>query len=59
MAKLTRGFHGSRSSERDARLPPGQYDTGKQWPVLTAEVTPKLDTASWSFAIEGLVERSL
>ena len=27
---------------RDPRLPPGQYDTGRQWPVLTAEVTPKI-----------------
>ena len=54
--KLTRGFS-SRGKERDPRLPPGQYDTGKRWPVLTAEVTPKLDTATWTFTIEGLVEQ--
>jgi len=55
MAKFTRGFAGRARTDRDQRLPPGQYDTGKQWPVLTAEVTPKLDTAAWTFKIEGLV----
>ncbi len=53
--KITRGFVGRRN--RDARLPPGQYDAGKQWPVLTAEVTPKLDLATWTFTIEGEVEQ--
>ena len=48
-----RGFAGRLHGERDPRLPPGQYDTGTSWPVLTAEVTPKLDTATWTFAIEG------
>ena len=33
MAKFTRGFTGRGKAERDPRLPPGQYDTGKQWPV--------------------------
>jgi len=42
---------------RDPRLPPGQYDIGPAWPVLTAEATPKLATASWTFAIEGLVRQ--
>jgi DMSO/TMAO reductase YedYZ molybdopterin-dependent catalytic subunit len=55
--KFTRGFAGRGKAERDPRLPPGQYDTGHTWPVLTAEVTPKLDTSSWTFGIEGLVER--
>ena len=53
----TRGFLGRGRGARDPRLPPGQYDTGRQWPVLTAEATPKLDTATWSFTIEGLVDR--
>jgi len=57
MAKLTRGFAGRGRAARDQRLPPGQYDAGNQWPVLTAEVTPALSTDSWSFTIEGLVER--
>ena len=37
----TRGFFGRDRGERDERLPPGQYDTGSSWPVLTAEVTPE------------------
>jgi DMSO/TMAO reductase YedYZ molybdopterin-dependent catalytic subunit len=56
MAKFTRGFTG-RSRGRDARLPPGQYDAGDQWPVLTAEVTPQLDLDTWTFSIEGYVDR--
>jgi len=30
---------------------------GTDWPVLTAEATPTLSTATWSFNIEGLVEQ--
>lgn len=56
MTRITRGFS-SRRAERDPRLPPGQYDTGSTWPVLTAEPTPHLDLSTWSFGIEGLVER--
>src|SRR3954471_5699320 len=52
---ITRGFMG-RKRNRDPRLPPGQYDTGKSWPVLTAEATPKLDTATWTFTVDGLVD---
>src|ERR1700749_1688443 len=54
MATFTRGFKGRRGG-RDPRLPPGQYDTGDTWPVLTAEATPRIDTSSWSFRVEGLV----
>ena len=57
MGRFTRGFAGRARGERDPRLPPGQYDTGNDWPVLTAEVTPRLDTATWTFKIEGLVDR--
>jgi DMSO/TMAO reductase YedYZ molybdopterin-dependent catalytic subunit len=52
MAKL--GFGHGR--ERDPRLPPGQYDTGSSWPVLTAEVSPKLTAETWSFRVDGLVD---
>ena len=54
---ITRGFRGRGQAARDPRLPPGQYDTGSLWPVLTAEATPKLATDTWTFGIEGLVER--
>jgi DMSO/TMAO reductase YedYZ molybdopterin-dependent catalytic subunit len=57
MSKFTRGFTGRLHRERDVRLPPGQYDTGSSWPVLTAEPTPRLDTAQWWFGVEGLVEQ--
>ena len=54
---VTRGFTGRRRRSADDRLPPGQYDVGKSWPVLTAEATPNLATDSWWFRIEGLVEQ--
>ena len=56
MVKLTRGFSGRGHAQRDPRLPPGQYDVGSGWPVLTAEPTPRVDTTNWSFKIDGLVE---
>jgi DMSO/TMAO reductase YedYZ molybdopterin-dependent catalytic subunit len=52
----TRGFFGRERGARDERLPPGQYDTGNSWPVLTAEVTPDLSTHDWTFRIEGVVD---
>jgi DMSO/TMAO reductase YedYZ molybdopterin-dependent catalytic subunit len=59
VTKFTRGFAGRPRTERDPRLPPGQYDVGHDWPVLTAEVTPRLETSAWSFAIDGLVEHPM
>jgi DMSO/TMAO reductase YedYZ molybdopterin-dependent catalytic subunit len=56
MPGITRGFTGRGRAERDARLPPGQYDTGKSWPTLTAEATPKLSTDDYTFTIEGLAD---
>jgi DMSO/TMAO reductase YedYZ molybdopterin-dependent catalytic subunit len=54
------GFVGrrGRSAERDPRLPPGQYDTGSGFPILTAEVHPKVDARKWTFTVDGLVETS-
>jgi DMSO/TMAO reductase YedYZ molybdopterin-dependent catalytic subunit len=46
---------GRARAARDVRLPPGQYDTGSGFPVLTAEVTPKIDPDAWSFRVDGLV----
>jgi DMSO/TMAO reductase YedYZ molybdopterin-dependent catalytic subunit len=53
----TRGFLGRSRAPRDPRLPPGQYDVGSDWPVLTAEVTPRLDPESWTMSVDGLVAR--
>jgi DMSO/TMAO reductase YedYZ molybdopterin-dependent catalytic subunit len=46
---------GRTTRERDPRLPPGQYDAGDTFPVLTAEVTPRIEPADWTFRIDGLV----
>jgi DMSO/TMAO reductase YedYZ molybdopterin-dependent catalytic subunit len=38
-------------------LPPGQYDVGSDWPVLTAEPTPRVTPETWSITVDGRVER--
>ncbi len=40
---------------RDPRLPPGQYDAGDTFPVLTAEVTPRIEPKDWTFRVDGHV----
>ncbi len=40
---------------KDARLPPGQYRTDK-WPVLHYGGIPRIDLATWEFAVTGEVE---
>jgi DMSO/TMAO reductase YedYZ molybdopterin-dependent catalytic subunit len=49
MAVISRGFTG-RKREPSNDLPPGQYLT-KDFPVLSAGPTPRIDTADWSFAV--------
>jgi DMSO/TMAO reductase YedYZ molybdopterin-dependent catalytic subunit len=56
MAAANRGFARSRRHERDPRLPPGQYDVGSDWPVLTAEATPQVEAEQWTMTVDGLVE---
>ena len=51
---VSAGFTGRRSTRLD-RLPPGQYDTGSNWPVLAVEVTPEPDLATWTMTVDGLV----
>ena len=55
MATPTRGFLGRRRSTPPGRLPPGQYDVGGDWPVLTAEVTPRVRLEDWTMSVDGLV----
>ena len=57
MAKVTRGFVGRRRPQQPGRLPPGQYDVGRDWPVLTAEITPRFDPDDWTMTVDGLVAR--
>jgi DMSO/TMAO reductase YedYZ molybdopterin-dependent catalytic subunit len=53
---VTRGFS-RRRPDSAGRLPPGQYDTGAGWPVLTAEATPHIEREAWSVTVDGLVDR--
>jgi len=57
MAGFTRGFTGRGRAERDPRLPPGQYDSGADWPILTAEATLHQAPQDWWITVDGLVER--
>lgn len=52
-APVTRGFSGRRREANPGRLPPGQYDVGDNWPVLSAEVTPTVGTDDWSLTVDG------
>lgn len=45
----------SSDTNRDRRIPPGQVRTTR-WPVLHAGSTPKVDLASWTLTLSGLVE---
>jgi DMSO/TMAO reductase YedYZ molybdopterin-dependent catalytic subunit len=55
VVKITRGFRG-KGANRDAQLPPGQHITG-DFPVMLAEAAPHIDPATWTFAIDGKVDR--
>jgi DMSO/TMAO reductase YedYZ molybdopterin-dependent catalytic subunit len=54
---ISRGFTRRREVPDDlvGRLPPGQY-VEKGFPVLTAGPTPQVDTGSWRFRIDGMVD---
>ena len=53
---VSRGFVGRRQPPGDeaSRIPPGQYLT-RDFPVLSAGPTPRIELADWSFTIDGLV----
>ena len=53
---VTRGFS-RRRPDSAGRIPPGQYDVGAGWPVLTAEATPGIAPESWTITVDGLVDR--
>jgi DMSO/TMAO reductase YedYZ molybdopterin-dependent catalytic subunit len=59
MASVSRGFLGRRRRGRDSanRLPPGQYDVGDAFPVLSAGPTPRQDLATWDLRVQGEVEQ--
>ena len=47
---VTRGFFGRNRPEPPRPLPPGQYLT-RDFPVLSAGPTPRVDTAAWAFSL--------
>jgi DMSO/TMAO reductase YedYZ molybdopterin-dependent catalytic subunit len=49
---IARGFKGRRQQPHADRLPPGQYET-RDFPVLSAGPTPRIDLATWDFTIRG------
>ena len=51
MAVLSRGFRRGRRNRSDGRLPPGQYDVGDGFPVLSAGPTPHTPLSGWDLSI--------
>ncbi|MBZ2198317.1 molybdopterin-dependent oxidoreductase [Occultella gossypii] len=54
---VSRGFTGRARRPRSARLPPGQYDVGSGFPVLSAGPTPNTHLSRWDFTVQGQVDR--
>ena len=52
MSVVSRGF-GRHEVRRDERLPPGQYDVGASFPVLSAGPTPRTPLAAWDLTVQG------
>ena len=57
MALLSRGFRPGRQARTDGRLPPGQYDVGDGFPVLSAGPTPRTPLSSWDLSIDDATGR--
>jgi len=57
---VSRGFVGKRREGVGAanRVPPGQHEV-KDFPVLSAGPTPRVNLDRWSFSIEGLVRKPI
>jgi len=55
MSVISRGF-GRREPTTDGRLPPGQYDTGNRFPVLSAGPTPRTPLGEWDMSVRGEVD---
>ena len=56
MSLISRGFAGRARTTSSDRLPPGQYDAGGTFPVLTAGPTPRVDIGTWDFTVQGQVD---
>ena len=56
MAPISRGFRRRHDHDGEpGRLPPGQY-VERDFPVLSAGPTPRVDLSTWTFTIEGEVD---
>jgi DMSO/TMAO reductase YedYZ molybdopterin-dependent catalytic subunit len=54
---VSRGFTGRRhGAVAPGRLPPGQYDVGSGFPVLSAGPTPGVRKANWDFVVQGQID---
>lgn len=53
---VTRGFVGRRRPARPDRLPPGQYDAGALWPVLSIDPVPLVPPERWTLTVDGAVD---
>jgi DMSO/TMAO reductase YedYZ molybdopterin-dependent catalytic subunit len=56
---VSRGFVGKRGEQAAGtanRIPPGQHEV-KDFPVLSAGPTPRVNLGQWTFTIEGLVRQ--
>jgi DMSO/TMAO reductase YedYZ molybdopterin-dependent catalytic subunit len=59
MSFVSRGFHGRRRDDVDpSRIPPGQYVT-TDFPVLSAGPTPRTSLDTWTFTLDGEVDKPL
>ncbi|GAA1645856.1 sulfite oxidase-like oxidoreductase [Georgenia ruanii] len=56
MSFISRGFKGRRRAGPPGRLPPGQYDVGEGFPVLSAGPTPHTPLGEWDFSVRGEVD---
>ena len=56
MRFFSRGFVGRPEAREDTGLPPGQYDIGGGFPVLSAGPTPRTALDDWDFTISGEVD---
>jgi DMSO/TMAO reductase YedYZ molybdopterin-dependent catalytic subunit len=56
MSFVSRGFTGRRRTAPAGRLPPGQYDVGHGFPVLSAGPTPYTSHDRWDFRVRGQVD---
>src|SRR5947209_19468297 len=56
MSLVSRGFARRRRDAPPGRLPPGQYNVGEGFPVLSAGPTPRTSPSNWDFQVQGQVD---